>query len=164
MNEFSVRNDIERVIKELGLDRSKLFEVPKLRWEEILRNVIEEFVHKTHYTNELHMAWNRFKDPQVIMRFHNDDGYKYIADLVDDAYVWFIVEDNKDKLWVYEGMPDVIIKVIGDAYFIDEYYIISKKYEWILCEDHHRILHGVGDKILDRVKRFKAQRPELIFQ
>jgi hypothetical protein len=164
LNKFSVRYDIERTIKELGLDRSAFFEVSKFRWEEILHDIIEQFVQKTHYSQGLHWAWNRLKEPQVIVRFYNDDAYRYISNLVNDEYVWFIVEDSNDKFWVYEGMPDVITKVIGETSCVNEYYIVSKKYEWLLCDDHHRILHGVGDKIIDEINRFKAQSPELIFQ
>jgi len=163
MNKFSTRDQIERAIKDLGISRSALFEVSKFGWNEILCKIIDRFVQKTYYTQGLHWAWERFKGSQDVLHLHKNDGYKYIPDLVDDEYVWFIVEDNKGKFWIYEGMPDAIAKVIEAAYYIDEYYIVSKKYEWILCEDHHRIIHGVGDKISDEINRFKALRPELIW-
>ncbi|WP_409340264.1 DUF6756 family protein [Paenibacillus sp. MBLB4367] len=36
-----------------------------------------------------------------------------------------------------------------------EYYIVSKKYSWMLCENHHGCLFGTGDVIVSKMKRLK---------
>ena len=38
MINFSARNDIERSIKELRINREEFFEVPKLKWQEYFPN------------------------------------------------------------------------------------------------------------------------------
>jgi len=162
MIDFSIRKDIERAIKELQINRDDFQEISKLRWKEILLKVVECFVQKTHYTHDLHWAWNRLKEPCNILRFDNNNGYRYIEELIDDKYVWFITEDSSGKFWLYEGKPEIISKVIEESYYIDEYYIVSKKYEWILCEDHHQIIHGSGETIVNKINKFKTNRPELI--
>lgn len=163
MNNISARNDIERSIKELNINREEFFEVPKLEWQEILLKITDYFVCKKYYTNDLHWAWEKLKEPRIGLRLKNDDAYKYIADIVKEEYVWFIVDDGSGKMWLYEGKPQIISEIIADAYYIDEYYIVSKKYEWLLCEDHHCIIYGSGEKIVNRISNFKIQRPDLIF-
>ncbi len=162
MINFSARNDIERSIKELRINREEFFEVPKLKWQEILLNITDYFICKKHCTNDLHWAWEKLKEPCIGLRLKNNGVYKYIADIVKEEYVWFIVDDGNGKMWIYEGKPQIISEIIADAHFIDEYYIVSKKYEWLLCEDHHCIIYGSGEKIVTRINNFKIQRPELI--
>jgi hypothetical protein len=34
-----------------------------------------------------------------------------------------------------------------------EYYIVSKKFEWLLCENHHDILIAVGQPMVEKMER-----------
>ena len=163
MYEFSARNDIERSIKELKINRDEFFEISKFQWQEIQNKVIEHFVNKKHYTNDLHWAWERLKEPYIGLRFKKDDAYKHIADIVNEEYVWFIADDGSGKMWIYEGKPHIISEIIADSYNIDEYYIVSKKYEWLLCENHHNFMCGSGEKIVNQINKFKSQRTDIIF-
>ncbi|WP_425556402.1 DUF6756 family protein [Hymenobacter saemangeumensis] len=33
-----------------------------------------------------------------------------------------------------------------------EYYLVSKKYEWLLGVNHHDVLFGVGELMVQRIK------------
>ncbi|GIO39488.1 hypothetical protein J41TS12_43490 [Paenibacillus antibioticophila] len=153
MNSLSVRFEIEEVIKTLELNREGLFEVRKDQWKDILRNVEERFLVKAHYTHGLHWGWNRLKEPKFTVRFV-DRPFKYIKDLIEDENIWFIVEDLYDKMWLYEGTRDTIFRVIPELCHLNEYFLISKKFQWLLCEDHHEIIHLHGKEIIDRMKTF----------
>lgn len=52
--------------------------------------------------------------------------------------VWFFVKETRQdpKFWIYEGTIKAIQKVIEETVAF-EYYIASKKFRWVLCENHH---------------------------
>lgn len=152
MKVLSVREEIENAIKEIKINRNHFHEVGKTQWESILRCIEEMFLRKNHHKNNLHWGWVIFKEPTVGLGFLNDDGYRFLDTLIDNDIVWFIAEDHNDKMWVYEGQIKAIISIIANC-FSFEYYIVSKKYEWILCENHHGVLIGSGS-IVGKMKEF----------
>ena len=38
-----------------------------------------------------------------------------------------------------------------------EYYIASKKKEWLLAETHHDVLVGTGDYIVEKIENYKTK-------
>lgn len=84
--------------------------------------------------------------------FRNDDAFLYLDKLVDeDEKVWFIASEPDYKHWVYESRVKAIQKLIGNTYYF-EYYIVSRKYEWLICENHHGLLMGIGEKAKERIR------------
>ncbi|WP_089836165.1 DUF6756 family protein [Chitinophaga filiformis] len=79
--------------------------------------------------------------------FPNDDAWKYLQVIVDrNEKVWFVAGDTKrdaSKLWLFEGEIEPIQQVIGQLHHF-EYYLVSKKYEWLLTENRHGTLIGLG--------------------
>lgn len=154
MVNYSVRDDIERAVKELNISHLEFAEVSKLNWENILRRTQDKLLVNASYKTNLHWGWQAFKEPRITLRFINDDGYKNLSNIINDDMVYFIAEDFREKMWVYEGKITSIIDIIGDCYYLDEYYIVSKKYEWVLCENHHGIFIGSGMTIVERMNEF----------
>ncbi len=163
MNSISVRLEIEVLIKEHQINRNKLFEVRKDQWKDILSNIEERFLAKAHYTHGLHWGWNRLNEPKYTVRFV-DQPYNYIKNIIEDEYVWFIVEDVFDKMWVYEGTRETIFEVIPELCHLNEYFLVSKKYQWLICEDHHEIIHLYGEHIIERMKTYEQENNEKIFK
>ncbi len=62
-----------------------------------------------------------------------------------------IPEDFNDKMWVYEGESK-------------EYYLVSKKYKWLYCENQHGIACLSGKEIIDKMKLFVDENIEMIFR
>ncbi|WP_339249140.1 DUF6756 family protein [Paenibacillus sp. FSL P2-0136] len=152
MNPLSVRTEIEELIKTLKLDRCGLFEVGKDKWIRILREIEERFLVKTHHTQGLHWGWNRLQEPRLSASFTAKD-YSKLRDIIQDDSIWFIAEDCYDKLWLYEGKRATILQVIPELCHLNEYYLISKKLQWLICEDHHDMLHLSGQPIIERWMR-----------
>ncbi|WP_205301049.1 DUF6756 family protein [Paenibacillus aceris] len=46
-------------------------------------------------------------------------------------------------------------KVIPELVHLREYYIISKKYEWLLCVNHHDIVFGSGAELVDIMEKIR---------
>jgi hypothetical protein len=58
-----------------------------------------------------------------------------------------MVEDDQLEFNpIYDVKPAIIKDIIGNCFGF-EYYIIAKDKSWLLCENHHSRLFGVGDKL-----------------
>lgn len=156
MASFSVKDDIERTVKELSINREGFFELGNQHWSNIIKKIEDQFLNKSDYKTTLHHGWEIFKEPTDTLQFVNQDGYKYFEELISDEPVYFVVEDTNYKMWIYEGNVKSIVAVIGNSYCLGEYYLVSKKYDWILCENHHRIVIGAGERILQSMETYKV--------
>ena len=59
-----------------------------------------------------------------------------------DEQLYFIVEDSqieKVKFWLYEGYINEFCRLLDELYYF-EYYVVSRKMLWLVCENHHQYL------------------------
>ena len=75
--------------------------------------------------------------------------------------VWFMAYDGDDFLF-YQGKVKAIQKLLPELTYLDEYYLINKKYEWLLSVNHHDNLTGTGKFIINQIKAFAQRSPELL--
>ena len=72
-------------------------------------------------------------------------------------HVWFIVEETNLPFYpVYDATTLAAQAVIGECYGF-EYYLVAKTMTWILCENHHGRLIGVGNEICDRLGKLLSE-------
>lgn len=162
VDSLSIRDEIDKLARELSIPYEGLHEISKKQWVDIQYRIEEKFLKKEHHAISLHWGWEHFKEPTYSLAF-TEPAYRYFNHLIEDEDVWFIVEDYMDKIWLYEGRVSIIVgKVIPECCHLNEYYLVSKKYEWILCEDHHNIVHGSGTKVFERMRKFKLENREEI--
>jgi len=85
--------------------------------------------------------------------------YQIIEELVNpNEDIWFFVNGDRDKFWFYQGKITAIRKVIIESSYIDELYLASKKYDWLICINHHDILIATGKNMAERLKDISAKR------
>lgn len=67
-----------------------------------------------------------------------------------EKFVYALFEDRKNyqpKYWVYEmGIPELIC-IIAEVYGLNDFYIVSKKFEWLISECHEDVVSFVGDSL-----------------
>jgi hypothetical protein len=79
---------------------------------------------------------------------------KILSEIINpNEVVWVFIEDTlnyETKYWGYEGKINYIIKLFKEIH-LDDFYIISKKLEWVIGQNHHDVLFGFGGikKILE---------------
>lgn len=101
--------------------------------------------------------WEHFKLETHAISSDYSASYKYLAKLVDaDEIVWFFVNGDRDKFWFYEGKIDSIVTVIGECCCIDELYVASKKYRWLININHHDSVFATGEIMPDRLRALKS--------
>jgi hypothetical protein len=75
--------------------------------------------------------------------------FELLIDIIPETNdkVWLMVEDDQEDFYpIYETRPEIIQELIGEC-FCFEYYIIDKNKDWLICENHHNRLIGIGDKL-----------------
>jgi hypothetical protein len=100
--------------------------------------------------------WESFSQHSYFVKFPNDKAFLEITKIVPEKseILWFMVEDDHMPYFpIFEATPEKIEKIIAEC-FAFEYYIIPKTKNWLLCEDHHDCLHGVGEEIFAILKKY----------
>lgn len=158
-----LRSYIERARKDLPIKVEEFRELKIGEWESIQKNIYYAFLFQRRQETKRSWLYNDFKLEDYAIGCKSDP-YERLNLLIDEGeLVYFIVNETvneQTKYWYYEGKINSIIAVIGETVGLDEYYLSSKKYDWLLCTSHHEILIGVGtiiSKMKEKEKEIKAE-------
>ena len=90
--------------------------------------------------------WEGFRMPSFKFKAFDYPPDHISEILPTESSVWLIVEDDREEYYpVYNvGAVSDISRVLNEC-FMFEYYIISKDFQWLLCETHHKHLIGIGE-------------------
>lgn len=81
-----------------------------------------------------------------------DKPFEKLNDIIPDLEkkVWLMVEDAQKEYYpIYNCEPSIIGQIIGECFGF-EYYVIDKNMDWLICENHHNRLIGLGQKLKDK--------------
>ena len=146
---MSIRDEIEDARSRLGLSADQLAEVEEIE----ARALTASFL--SHFTGgvDARWWWEHFVEPTSSLRPADGKGFTRISLLVPDPQekVWFVAEDDELPFYpVYDATPRAAQAVIGECYGF-EYYLIAKDLTWLLCENHHDTLIGLGEEVRRRI-------------
>ncbi len=80
-------------------------------------------------------------------------GHQFIPELCPDEICWFVVTDDQGSNWsVFEAKPSTISAILSNCHFF-EYFVASRDLDWIVFENHHDLIIGMGDSVVDRITR-----------
>lgn len=148
---MDIRNEIERVIKDKNIDRSKCFECSKIAYSSIIKKIEQVFVlhgGDIHWSN----MGGGFNKKLVCKTKDISEDRMWVTKLPNiipenNQLVYVLFEDSlnfRPKYWIYEmGIPELIC-IIGEACGLDDFYIVSKKFAWLISECHEDIVSFVG--------------------
>lgn len=138
-----VRDEIEHIIKEKAIDRSKFCEFPKLKYEEILEKFYFTFCDYKNFTpceisferRGLHFRGNlEIYCISGILQSENWSDYlgKIESEITNQGKLFLILSG-----WVYEGYAKEIISVLCETEeWADCFYIVSPKFDWFIVHDY----------------------------
>lgn len=155
-----LRSDIERARKELGIRNEDFKPVSLSDWKGVQDKIESTFVDRKHLKTGYNWYWSDFKLESHSIRFDSNPYQKLDKIVAKDEAYWFFVNETvheKTKFWFYEGTIQAIQEIIGETVGLDEYYIASKKYDWLLCVNHHDTLIGTGKKMVERLKELESE-------
>lgn len=151
---MDIRNKIERVIKEKGIERENCFECSKMAFDSIIRKIQQAFVLGGGDIHWFNMG-NGF-NPKLACRTQNiaEDRMWFLRlpDIIpqNEGLVYALFEDSKNfrpKYWVYEMRIPELICALGEVCGLNDYYIVSKKFDWLISECHEDVVSFVGTRL-----------------
>jgi hypothetical protein len=148
-----------KIASALGLSTDDFEAVGIHAWPSIMQKIERNFVKKESSNTKFNWWWESFKGHQLSIDFENDNVFIYLDQIVDnEEKVWFVACDSDhdpSKFWLFQGYIKPIQKIIGELPYF-EYYLVSKKYEWLICENDHGVLIGLGS-IIPKMQQFKIE-------
>jgi len=147
---YWIRDEMEAIIKEKNIDRSRFHEYSKSNYYEVIKAFYYTFVdYENHPEISLAYCWLHFREKLRKTELANELSDDWPL-LLKKIKIW--VSNSKDKEfylilsqgWVYEGYIDEIISVLNETDgLLEDFYIVSPKYEWFIfyCDDGGYVCH-----------------------
>lgn len=154
----SIRANIEQVIKELQIAPEDFKPVNINDWEEIENKIIETFCDfPLSYKYRATWLWQYFKITGTTLSHLVEYAPQYLPEILNpEERVWFFVNDQNSKFWYYEGTVRSVQTIIDESYW-NEFYIVSKKYQWLICMNHHDIFMAIGEEVPEKLWTIKER-------
>lgn len=146
---YIVRKDIEKTIKEFALNRDRIFEVSKQDYRQILQKIEQTFVFHGGTIHWANMGYYNPKFPVWYVDCRDNQLWfenlnKIIPTPTNSFYVLFEeIGRQRPKYWVFEMYLEELNIILNES-IVNDYYIVSKKYDWLISENHHVIVSFVG--------------------
>lgn len=153
-NFTNIRSEIERVIKDNHINRSNCFECSKTTYHSIIKKIEQVFV--LHGGNIHWSNMGRGFNPKLVCRIQNiSEDRMWVTKLPgiipeNERLVYVLFEDAinfEPKYWVYEMCIPELICIIGEVNGLGDFYIVSKKFKWLISECHEDIVSFVGNSL-----------------
>lgn len=138
-----VRDEIESIVKEKCIDRSRFCEFSKLKYEEILKKFYFTFCDRKNFTPSA-ISFERkglhFRDDLesrcIAGVLRSRDWAEYLntvkSEIREDGKLFLIMSG-----WVYEGYADDIFDVLSEAgEWAYCFYVVSPKFDWFIVHDY----------------------------
>ena len=138
-----VTNELEDAIAILQLDESIISKIDRPHNEVLYYEILAHFVKG----GDRRWWWEAFRDSFSFNIF--DYPPNHLKSIIPnlERKVWLMIEDDQDKFYpIYDVNPNYIPEILNNCFHF-EYYIIDKDLDWLICENHHRRVVGVGDEL-----------------
>lgn len=151
------RQELAEAANRAGIGSDELRLVRSTRYESLLVAIVERFTTLGKPGLQSLWWWESFRPPMLSR--HIADADRWLRDLLpDEDRVWFIAEDwprtkRHGNYWLYDAkrsrLPDLLAEM-----FPFEYYVASKKLDWLFAENHHDVVFAVGNPAIEKLQRF----------
>ena len=154
------------LIKRCDISKERFHKVRSTQWKNIYQAISDKYADKTKtWKNGLHWANTNGYSPKSMKNFlgcysvHYATWFYLLPQIIpDDNMVYFLIDKgNRDwnfgeLFWIFESyIPELIkaLNALNQTAFLDcgwlDYYIVSKKFRWIIGLNHHDIISCVGE-------------------
>ena len=158
---MSLRTNIEEIRKELEIPYENFREVKYYFYKDILKQIGEQFTNLGKRATQYSWMNHDLKGDVVSFMPKSEEEVPEILKLIisDNSKLWFIGAETKNeqpKYWLYESDLDSAIAIIYNMYLFD-FYLVDKKYNWLISEEHHGVLVSVGEPVASNLRLYKKQ-------
>lgn len=134
--------NVKYVIEELNLTN----EFKLLSYEEN-RRLFERLEGRFINKKDLRYWWEKFKLPYKVYE-EIERPWEIINSFIPEgnSKVFLMIDDDSEIYPIFYCKSALISDVINECYWF-EYYIVSEKEEWLICENHHTAIFVTGSLI-----------------
>ncbi|MBL7731281.1 MAG: hypothetical protein JNM88_08895 [Chitinophagaceae bacterium] len=155
-----LRQNIEVIRLDKNIPEEKFKPVDTLSWQEIQQKIISTFCHIDSHKDNPNWLWENFKLDTYSVRLERNFPFDSFLQFTDNSEtVWLLINDThneRTKFWLYEGQIKPVVFVLNQS-VASEVYIVSKKYDWLLCINHHDFLIATGLYMPGKLKQLEKQ-------
>lgn len=151
---MNARDELTKKIAELGIG-SEFQSVSLHRHSSILQNISSQFTTLNQRASKIRWWWEYLQEPVVSLQTY--DPVQTLGLLISPTeQVWFLAEDwsntkKEGQFWLYESTIGPIAKLVNESRSF-EFYVVSKKYSWLVCVNHHQYLIASGQEMVSRIE------------
>jgi len=142
-----VSKEISNAIKENRFTAKQINKLDGILGKRIYDDLLNHFVK----SGDRRWWWEDFKVESFNFKEY-EKPFEHLNQILIEFQnnVWLMVEDDQEEFYpIYDCSPAIVGKLIGDCFGF-EYYLIDKNKEWLICENHHNRLIGIGEKLKDK--------------
>lgn len=152
----AVRADIQKYCEINNINEEEFCFIDIYKWRDVYEQVAEHFViKKENYKKGLHWLNTNgiFREDKIIQYSFDSRGKEEwifkLPELVERTKekVYLLMEEGK-KFWICEGYLPIISEIIYEKLRYVDYYIVDKKYNWMITKNHHDIVLFVGQGLV----------------
>lgn len=160
------RIDIQKYCQAHNIGNDKFHFVSIYNWQDIYNKVVENFVDKTrNYNPDLHWLNTNGtfqKDKTIQYAFDSRNQWNWVLKIPTfvencDDTAYLLIEGDSTKYWIAEGDLKTISEIIYNELFYGDYYIVDKKYHWMITYNHEEIVLFIGDGLrMNEIEKLKT--------
>jgi hypothetical protein len=153
-----LRQEVARACRDLTITPADFKPLSANEWHAVEEKTYSEFC-EIQLNYRPTWIWNdlSLKHPvaSLAIDFWSEPLLTKFLDPTDRVFL-FVNETYRetDKYWWYEGTVAAVQAVLDEVEGLDEWTIIDKKYQWLLCCTHHDVLVGSGEYIAEVVRQY----------
>lgn len=162
------RDGATDTIKKYKIPSDEFYIVGFNKYEQILVDILKHFTNYGKKNLNSFRWWNdlksEFNDTHTAIR--DDEGYKYFDRVINDQeFFWLIVLETKNerpKYWVCEGKIKPIQIILNEA-VCNDFYLVSKKFEWMIGENPYGMLEvcgKFGKETIEKIRLLESKTEE----
>lgn len=152
-----IRAEIMQLKTKLNLSDSEFRALsPYQDHQGVEETIYQNFCQLEHGKTRPTRLWLSFKQAMYCADLLPEAPETYLHTLIDPSEtIWLGAVSSMQegsKIWFYQGQIVPIQKIMAQIQCFDEFYFVSKKYEWLLCINHHDTLIATGGEMPERLK------------
>ncbi|MFT3765663.1 MAG: hypothetical protein QM820_09125 [Minicystis sp.] len=156
---YEAPDSLLAVARDLGIEQRRFKQVGPGRVSPVLGKILETFTRHGAANETSLWLWEDFDEVDCV--FVDPHAYRVIRQVAPPSTrVWFVTEDfgrrkRHGNYWLFEGELGAALDVV-ENHFHFEYYVVSRKIDWMIAVNHHDVVHGVGAWIGERLSAMEA--------
>jgi hypothetical protein len=128
-------------------------------WKSIEDKVYDTFCGIPHHHSRPGWIWENLKVESAGINLEKH-AYLLLDKIIDkDEQLFLLLNETvseANKFWIYESTVQSIQAVLSEASEIDEVTIVDKKFNWILCINHHNAIVVGGEKMIRKLREVQT--------